>query len=854
MSDSFIALFTKLGLSEQKAAETAKNAKISGNIALAAKAAGSLGDLPAGHDDLAKYGTLVYLLGSTATKITDSGRIEYIANAIRDGRLKTSDQVSAAIKFAEKRNPASEVAAFESECGVGVSVSDEKIAELIAAIINKSKAKLEKDRYRAVGPLLGEFKRDPVLKWAPGAAVKTESDRQILALLGPKDERDDPKLVAAKAKASPSPASSKSPEATPVIDDPLADLRGMLMEGDIAKLHKAGGNPQIREELIKKHLAVTGGKVMTRFPPEPNGFLHIGHAKAININFGYAQLHNGLCYLRYDDTNPEAEKDEYFESILHTIEWLGFEPWKITYSSDNFAQLYEYAHTLINKGKAYVCTCSKEELFEQRGGAARGPRFACAHRDRPIDESRAEFIKMKEGAYKEGECILRMKMELLESGNPYMWDAPAYRIKHTPHPRTGSEWCIYPTYDFAHCLCDSLENISHSLCTTEFIDARESYYWICDQLEVYKPVQWEYGRLNVTGTVLSKRKFKKLLEEGIVKTLDDPRLYTLPALRRRGIPPQAINKFVRSLGGVTTTQSVIQLARLDACIRDYLGTTAPRLMAVVKPLLVTLRNVPEDFKTEVSIPFMPAKGVNAELAAEFGSRTLTLTNKFYIDRSDFRVQSEADFLRLTLNGSVGLMNIAHPITCVDVKYAADGSIESIVCDVNFEATGKPKAYIQWVNASDAVKIGEVHLYSSLFHHENPDDEKQVPSGWFSDVNQESDVVETGAFIEPSIWDIIHKWIARAAAGTVAGAGKNAGIQKQQLCGIENVRAQFMRIGYFALDLASTVDSLNKKDLVDEHGLLVDPVAASKLTRDQLASSHRLVFNRTTALKEDSKKN
>ena len=234
---------------------------------------------------------------------------------------------------------------------------------------------------------------------------------------------------------------------------------------------------------MEAHLRATGGKVVTRFPPEPNGYLHIGHAKAINVNFGYAAAHNGICYLRYDDTNPEAEEEEYFVAIREAVEWLGFKPYKITYSSDYFQQLFDLAVKLTKKGLAYACSCTPEEIHAQRGGDEKGPRFACQHRDRPVDESLREFEKMKNGEYKEGEMTLRMKMDL-DNPSPLFWDLVAYRILDTPHHRTGSQWKIYPTYDFTHCLVDSMENITHSLCTTEFRMARESYYWLCDAVEV----------------------------------------------------------------------------------------------------------------------------------------------------------------------------------------------------------------------------------------------------------------------------------------------------------------------------------------------------------------------------------
>lgn len=394
---------------------------------------------------------------------------------------------------------------------IGVVVTPEQIKDAVAKYIESNKENLITNRYRLLGPTLATTRKMPELRWADGVSVKNEVEAQFLALLGPKDERDAPQK---KKKEKKEPAKQqqqqKKKEETKEVD-----LSKIFFEGELAKLHKPGGNKQIKPELMEEHLKATGGKVYTRFPPEPNGYLHIGHAKAINVNFGYAKAHNGVCYLRYDDTNPEAEEEKYFLSILETVKWLGFEPFKITYSSDYFHELYDLAVKLIKKGLAYTCQCTGEEIHAHRGGDNGGARTACVHRDRPIEETLEQFKKMKEGRYKEGEITLRMKMDL-ESGNPQFWDLIAYRVLFTPHHRTGSEWCIYPTYDFTHCLVDSFENISHSLCTTEFRQSRESYYWLCDAVEVYKPVQWEYGRLNVTGTIMSKRKILKLVTNNYV--------------------------------------------------------------------------------------------------------------------------------------------------------------------------------------------------------------------------------------------------------------------------------------------------------------------------------------------------
>ncbi|KAJ2388248.1 Glutaminyl-tRNA synthetase, partial [Coemansia sp. RSA 2611] len=659
--DELIPKFEALGLTAEKAKETANNKKLAPTLDSLITATG--------QTTFSKNtGMLLYKLAAKVTK-EKSPHAEYIAKAIASERLASDEQVSAATKFCAKNDPAENEQAFDDACGVGVVVGDAEIAAQVKSVLDSIKDTLLSERYRAQGRALGKVKSAPGLRWADSGKVKGAFDAQIQALLGPKDERDDPASVKKAAKkAAPKAESAKSNE--PRKWEP-ASLESMFAEGEISRLHKAGENPQIKPELMAEHLRATGGQVITRFPPEPNGFLHIGHAKAINVNFGYAKTHGGVCNLRYDDTNPEAEEQEYVDSILEIVRWLGFEPAQVLYSSDYFQQLYELAVRLIERGLAYVCHCTGEQIKEQRGGEdKRGPRFACAHRERPIAESLAEFQKMKEGRYAANEATLRMKMDL-EDNNTQMWDLVAYRIMFKHHHRTGDTWCIYPTYDFTHCLCDSFENITHSLCTKEFFLSRQSYYWLCDAVEVYKPVQWEYSRLNVTNTLLSKRKIQALKTAGHITSLDDPRLYTLPALRRRGVPPQAINAFVRELG-VTTSDTVIEVGRLENHIRGALNECAPRIMAAIHPLRVVLENLPESHFEELDVPYNPRDD-------SFGSRRVPFTRTLYIDRSDFRDVDSPDYFRLAPNKTVGLNSLAHPITCTGVRHAADGSISEVLC-------------------------------------------------------------------------------------------------------------------------------------------------------------------------------
>ncbi|KAL8949760.1 MAG: hypothetical protein Q9222_004159 [Ikaeria aurantiellina] len=539
-------------------------------------------------------------------------------------------------------------------------------------------------------------------------------------------------------------------------------------------------------------------KVITRFPPEPNGYLHIGHSKAIAINFGFAEYHGGECYLRFDDTNPRGEEAHYFTAIEEMVRWLGFEPKRVTYSSDNFDRLYILAEALIQKDRAYVCHCTKTEIMAQRGGGeGEGkPRFACLHRDRPTAESLAEFRAMRDGKYESGEAALRMKQDL-DSGNPQMWDLFAYRIpdkEHRTHHRTGDKWRIYPTYDFTHCLCDSFEGITHSLCTTEFELSRESYEWLCDELGVYKPMQREYGRLNVSGTVLSKRKIIELVNGEYVRAWDDPRLYTLIALRRRGIPPGAILSFVNELG-VTKAVSNIELKRFETSIRRYLELTVPRLMLVLEPLLIIIDDLEDDhLEMSHAIPF---------------------TKKVYIERSDFREVDSDDYFRLAPGKTVGLLKVPFPITATSFEKDPNTG-EVVVVHAKYEkpvegsAPKKPKSFIHWVASSPAHQSpikATVRAFNPLFKSDNP---AAHPDGFLADINPDSEQIFPNALIETGLEEI------RRRAPWPAEAGEKMDMETSQESGAkpaiaeprpETVRFQGMRVAYFCVDRETTKDDL-----------------------------------------------
>ncbi|KAH8594407.1 glutaminyl-tRNA synthetase-like protein [Bisporella sp. PMI_857] len=573
------------------------------------------------------------------------------------------------------------------------------------------------------------------------------------------------KAATAKAKAAAPDKPAAPPKAKPDIFE-APDPMKMFAQGWL--------NDVYNERPVKP--------ILTRFPPEPNGYLHIGHAKAITVNFGFARFHGGECYLRFDDTNPEAEEEKYFTAIKDMVAWLGFTPKEITYSSDNFDKLYEKAEQLITVGGAYVCHCDDVAIKAQRGGEkGASPRFRCEHAGQSVEHNLTEFRAMRDGKYKPREAFLRMKQDITD-GNPQMWDLAAYRVLNASHHRTGDTWKIYPTYDFTHCLCDSFEGITHSLCTTEFIQSRVSYEWLNKTLEVYEPMQREYGRLSITGTVLSKRKIMKLVDTGIVRGWDDPRLYTLIAIKRRGVPPGAILEFVSELG-VTTAATNIQLSRLDETVRRYLDRTVPRLMLVLDPIPVIIEDGEE---LELDVPFAPPiRGIR-----EMGNHKIKLTKTVYIERADFSEIDDPEFFRLSPNQPVGLFKAPYPVVATSFK--KDGDKVTEIRAVYDKSGKKPKTFIHWV--AEGSRVVEVREYNALFKSEKPDD---VEGGFLNNINPNSEVVWPKAMIESGFDEV------RARAPWPEAAGES----ELGKGGPESVRFQAMRVAYMAMDSDSTDDKI-----------------------------------------------
>ncbi|KIM46376.1 hypothetical protein M413DRAFT_65349 [Hebeloma cylindrosporum] len=821
-TDPLVLLFKSVGLTQAKALEAVK----------APKSAAILKDIIESHKDTVtgleeKHATLLanlaVLLSKTPLLATDQR--DFVVKAILDSKLKSVDQVTAAIKYIDGHKLPFDEGEFNKETGVGFSITVEEISSQVEAYVTTNNI----SGWASLGPVISALKNTPELRWAPPLDVKKGVEQVFLAKFGSKE--------AAKPKGKESKPAAKAKEDTPV----PAPKRSVFEEGFLGQLHKPGGNPQIHPHLREAHLAATGGQVWTRFPPEPNGYLHIGHSKAIFVNFGYAAHHGGKCYLRYDDTNPEKEEARYFESILEMVRWLGFEPWKITYSSDYFTQLYEFAVELIRRDKAYVCHCTQEEIKVDRGEKRGQPR-PCIHRSRPVEESLVEFENMKNGKYRPKEANLRMKQDL-EDGNPQMWDLTAYRVLETPHHRTHDKWKIYPTYDFTHCLVDSMENISHSLCTVEFIASRQSYDWLCDALEVYKPRQSEYGRLSLEGSIMSKRKILALVEDGFVNGWDDPRLYTLIALRRRGVPPGAIISFVSTLG-VSTAASNIELARFEQSVRQYLEGTSPRLLMVMKPLKVTIENLPEDYCLMVEKPLHPK-------VPELGMSTIPFTRTIYIEADDFRTEDSKDYFRLAPGKTVGLFQAPYPITCTSFKTdPITGEVLELICKLENEGpTKKPKAFIQWVAehapSGSPVKVDETRIFNQLFKSD------RVPSDFKSDIAPNTLEVVKTAIVEVGFWSLAKRSMEEARKEATARTEKAArerftvepGAEddtphatSEQLVGNECVRFQGLRVAYFSLDKDARIASLDEGSKATGRG-----------------QGDYVVLNRIVSLKEDSGK-
>ena len=538
---------------------------------------------------------------------------------------------------------------------------------------------------------------------------------------------------------------------------------------------KAPRSLNFLEEIIEEDIrnGVNEGRVHTRFPPEPNGYLHIGHAKSICLNFGLARRYNGLTNLRFDDTNPVKEDVEYVDSIMEDVRWLGFD-WedRLFYASDYFEQIYEYAMVLIRKEKAYVCDMTAEEMSETRGTPTR-PGKESPFRNRSVEENIDLFNRMRQGEFPDGSRVLRAKIDMA-SPNMHMRDPVLYRILHAHHHRTGDQWCIYPMYDFAHGQSDSIEKITHSICTLEFEVHRPLYDWFIREIGIYAPRQIEFARLNVTYTVMSKRKLLELVQQGYVNGWDDPRMPTICGLRRRGFTPESIRNFAETIG-VAKRDNVIDVSLLEFCIREDLNRKANRLMAVLDPVKVILDNYPVDQVEEL-------ESVSNPEDESKGKRKLPFSKTLFIERDDFMEEPPNKFFRLAPGREVRL-KAAYIIRCESiVKDPVTGKIEEIHCTYDpMTKSGMPdsnrkvKGTLHWVSEQQAVKV-EVRLYDRLFVKENPDDLEEGKT--YKDYLNPDSLKVITALVEPEV--------------------RNAKVSEKY---------QFERIGYFTVDADSTPEKL-----------------------------------------------
>ena len=516
-----------------------------------------------------------------------------------------------------------------------------------------------------------------------------------------------------------------------------------------------------------------GGRVHTRFPPEPNGYLHVGHAKSICLNFGLAAEFGGLCNLRFDDTNPEKEETEYVESIIEDVKWLGGDFGdRLFYASDYFGQLYEWALQLIRAGKAYVCDLTPDQVREQRGTLTE-PGQNSPYRDRSVEENLALFQRMKAGEFPDGSRTLRAKIDMAAK-NFNLRDPILYRILHAEHHRTGNHWCIYPMYDFAHGQCDSIERITHSICTLEFEDHRPLYEWFLDQLGIYRPQQIEFDRLSLTYTIMSKRRLLKLVQDKHVRSWDDPRMPTISGMRRRGYTPEGLHSFASRLG-VSKTNGITELSQLEYCIREDLNQCALRVMGVLRPLKLVIDNYPDGLIEQM-------QAINNPEDPSAGTRTVPFSKVLYIEQDDFREDPPKKYYRLSPGMEVRL-RYGYFITAKSVVKDAKGEVVEVHCTYDPATRGgdvpdgrKVKSTIHWVSAAHAIDA-EVRLYDTLFTKEDPS-EVEEGQDFTANLNQNSLEIVAAAKLEPSV---------KGAAPLT--------------------RYQFERLGYFCVDKDSAPDHM-----------------------------------------------
>ena len=739
MEAEFEAKLKNFGLEEKKIAEITKKKKLAERVKFV---------LDESKVDKCEK-EVGNMLISIAEKLNPAynHRLPLLLKYVLSKEISTTHQLDFAIDFLKKKGEENVTEEeFKEKCGIGLKISEEDIKKELDEIIKKYEEKLKKERYKfQTVKILSELRKkftfvDPKL-------TKKIVDDEIDKILGGKNqdeleeeklrkefdalkkkqkdkktfnEEDKKRLEEIKTQLKKYDDKEKSLKTENEEEKSEKDKLSTLMARDM----KSSLNPP---ELLKKHLEFTKGKIYTRFPPEPNGYLHLGHAKAMRFDFGQAEKAGGFTYLRLDDTNPEKETKEYIDSIKENCEWLGYKPFKVTYASDYFDDLYRIAVQLIKEGKAYVDDLPKAVISEYRTQKKESP-----YRNRTVEENLKLFEQMRQGRFEEKEKCLRLKIDM-KHDNPCMRDPVAYRIKYVPHPHAGDKWCIYPTYDFTHCLNDSLENITHSLCTLEFEIRRDSYYWLLEAAHMYRPFVWEFSRLNVTHIVVSKRKLIQLVTSHTTTGWDDPRMPTINGLRRRGYTADSINKFVDSVGVTRRgNENIISIKLLENAIKTDLDTKAPRTMSVINPLKVVLTNLTEN--VVIDTPLFP------KLKESGGVRKVTLTKTIFIECNDFKEavdNAKKQFFGLTPNQEVGL-KYAGSIKLSEIKKDPNsGKILELHCTYD-SSPKKTAGRIHWISDVDST-TAELRLYDYLFLSDDPfhANEEGVSHDPMDDVNPNS---------------------------------------------------------------------------------------------------------------------
>jgi len=715
-------------------------------------------------------GVLLFKLGTSYPKKGIPQGRGVIASYITNGKVGALQFPHAIDFFTRFRGEfdANALEAFEKHAGVGVEpVTKEAISKVVAHYFDKYAEEINRERYR-MKPLLSTLIRhDERLKFAAARDVFACFNGTLTKLLGKPTKQDRKQkgiqtleaLEAANAASSSSGASSS---------DAVVETLPSCVEYPPPE-----ENYQKNPALLEQHLKQTGGKIITRFPPEPNGYLHVGHSKAANLDFGYAMRKGGDCILRFDDTNPTTESQEYADSIIENIDWLGFKPSKITYSSDYFEKLYQLGEDLIRRGYGYVCFCPSDKISSYRE-----QKKECDCRSAQTNEKNLKMFQgMKDGLYKEGECCMRMKCDMKHE-NTTLRDPVAYRIIYASHIRSGDKWCIYPSYDFTHCIVDSLENITHSLCSLEFSLRREAYEWLLNVLDLYCPPQREFARLNIEHTVLSKRKLIKLVESGVVSGWDDPRLPTMMGIRRKGYPPQALLKFCNMLS-ITRTDTLIDVALLELNVRRELEPSATRGFAVLNPLKVVVDNWDPEKVEPVPAPIIPGDD-------SAGERLIPFSKVLYIERKDFRSTDKQDYYGLAPGKEVRL-RYCYIVECVGFDKDADGNVTCVHVVCKPDAKSSPKGVIHWVAQPEPgvePHTAELRLYDNLFKSPDP---SALGDDWLKDVNPNALVVRNNVYIEPSLYEATESFIKASE-----------GAKRTPLHSF-----QFERVGFFCFDKDTT---------------------------------------------------